>query len=81
MIWSYLCLFSKYKSFNNYLIASTYENAFTLLSDGEFLYVNDMGWFCVFLFIHRTQDNECGANRALVSQGETVSGVLCYEEW
>lgn len=34
-----------------------------------------------FSFIHRTQDNERGANGALVSQGETVSGLLRYEEW
>lgn len=36
---------------------------------------------CGFSCTLRTQDNERGANRALVSQGEAVSGLLCYEEW
>lgn len=39
--------------------------------------------FTVYLYFlfHRTQDTECRANRALVGQGETVPGLLCYEEW
>lgn len=37
-------------------------------------------FICAF-FPHRTQDTECGANRALVSPGEAVPGLLCHEEW
>lgn len=43
-------------------------------------------WTCYHLSVylclfHRTQDTECGADRAMVSQRETVSGLLGYEEW
>lgn len=43
-------------------------------------------WTCYHLSIylclfHRTQDTECGADRAMVSQGEAVPGLLRYEEW
>lgn len=68
-----------------YLIACILQSRdfYSIVNQGLLKY----GWahftFLLFIgaFFHRTQDTECGANRALVSPGEAVPGLLCHEEW